>query len=484
MANDVDDDLVFYLREHQAEFPEIQVNRVFVRKYPHGFEAAHLLGSVGDVTAEDLDKTDDPAIQGGDVLGKAGIEQTYDETLRGSAGTTKFQVDSTGKVKGQLKSQTPVPGKSLRLTLDQRVQQAGEAALSSIGLPGGFVAMDVNSGEVLGLGSNPTFDPDMFTRPLTQKQVDGLYDEDQGAPLFNRAITGAYPVGSIYKPITAIAALDAGKIAPSTQINDTGSVKIADQDFDNAGKEPHGTVDLHRAIQVSSDVYFYLLGAKMNGTNQLQDWSGQFGIGETTGIDLPGESAGLLPTPEWRNQLFAEGGTDRGWVIGDNIQLAIGQGDLQADPLQMAVAYSALGNGGTVYKPRLVKQTEDAAGRVLAETEPEVKREIPIDPGARDVMMSGLHDAAQSPEGTSYKVFGGFPVPVAGKTGTAERPPNGDQSWYAVLAPYPNPKIVVTTTFEQGGFGADTAAPAALQILSAYFNKQAKAVSGGSGAIE
>ena len=172
------------------------------------------------------------------------------------------------------------------------------------------------------------------------------------------------------------------------------------------------------------------------------------------------------------------------WEIGDNIQLAIGQGSLQADPLQMAVAYATLGNGGTVYKPRLVKQTEDAAGRVLTETEPEVKREIPIDPGARDLIMSGLHDAAQTPEGTSYKVFGGFPVPVAGKTGTAERPPNGDQAWYAVLAPYPDPEIVVVTTIEQGGFGADTAAPVALQILSAYFDKQAKAVSGGSGAIE
>ena len=172
------------------------------------------------------------------------------------------------------------------------------------------------------------------------------------------------------------------------------------------------------------------------------------------------------------------------WVIGDNIQLAIGQGSLQADPLQMAVAYAALGNGGTVYKPRLVKQTEDAAGRVISETEPEAVREIPIDPGARDVIMSGLHDAAQTPEGTSYKVFGGFPVPVAGKTGTAERPPNGDQAWYAVLAPYPNPEIVVTTTIEEGGFGADTAAPVALQILSAYFDKQAKAVSGGTGAVE
>ncbi|MGK2933546.1 MAG: penicillin-binding protein 2 [Solirubrobacterales bacterium] len=487
LADDVDDDLVFYLQEHQAQYPEIQVNRVFVRKYPEGSEAAHLLGSVGEVTAEDLEETDDPEIQGGDALGKAGIEQTYDHTLRGSAGTTKFQVDSRGRVKGQLNSETPVPGKTLRLTLDQDVQEAGEAALGSIGLPGGFVAMNVDDGEVLGLGSAPTFDPDEFTRPLTQKRVDELYDEDNGAPLFNRAIAGAYPVGSIYKPFTAIAALDGGVISPTDVIQDGGQIEIADQVFTNAGKEPHGPVDLRRSLEVSSDVYYYLLGAKMNGTNQLQDWSKQFGIGETTGIDLPGEAAGFLPSKAAINKRDREEPDNPfavPWVIGDNIQLAIGQGSLQADPLQMAVAYAALGNGGTIYRPRLVKQTEDAAGRVLDETEPVPVRKIPLDPGARDVIMGGLHDAAQEPDGTSYQVFGGFPVPVAGKTGTAERPPNGDQAWYAVLAPYPDPEIVVITTIEQGGFGADTAAPVALQILSAYFDKQAKAVSGGSGNVE
>lgn len=484
LARDVADDLVYYLQEHQADFPEIQVNRVFVRRYPEGFTAAHLLGSVGAATADDLSETDLPDLQGGDNLGKAGIEQTYDSTLRGTAGTTRVQVDSTGSAKGQLASETPVPGKSLRLTLNPKVQAAGEAALSSIGLPGGFVAMDVNNGEVLGLGSAPSFDPDQFTRPLSQTQVDALYNEDLDAPLFNRAISGAYPVGSIFKPLTAVAALDAGAITPNEVVQDAGKIEIADQVFTNAGEQSHGPVNLQRALEVSSDVYFYLLGAELNGTDKLQQWSSRFGIGRYTGIDLPGESKGLLPTPAWRNELFAEGGTDRGWVIGDNIQLAIGQGDLQADPLQMAVAYAALGNGGDVVKPRMVLQVEDAAGRVLEETAPEVMRQIPIDPARRQVIMDGLNDAAQAPEGTSYGVFGGFPIPVAGKTGTAERPPNGDQAWYAVLAPYPDPEVVVVTTVERGGFGAETAAPIALQILSAYFGKQAKAVSDGSGSIE
>ncbi len=485
LARDVDDDLVYYIQEHQAEYPQIQVNRVFVRRYPEGLEAAHILGSVGEVTAEDLEKSDLPDLAAGDTLGKTGIEQTYDSLLRGQAGSTKIQVDSRGKVKGQLAANMPAPGKSLVLTLDPKVQEAGEAALASFYKPGAFVAMDVNTGEILGMGSAPTFDPTEFTKPLTQARVDELYDEDGGAPLFDRAIGGQYAVGSIFKPITALAALDAGLITPSTEINDTGKIKIADQPFQNAGATPHGVVDLRRSLEVSSDIYYYLLGADMNSGDQLQKWSEQFGIGQATGIDIPGESSGFLPTKEAVNarQKEAPDLLDP-WYIGQNIQLAIGQGYLQASPLQMAVAYAALGNGGKVLKPRLHLQTEDAAGRVLEQTDPEIVREFTIDPADRQVIMDGLHDAAQAPEGTSYPVFGGFPVKVAGKTGTAERTNEVDQAWYAALAPADDPEIAVVTTVEEGGFGSDTAAPVALQILSAYFGKEAKSVGTGAGNVE
>ncbi len=345
--------------------------------------------------------------------------------------------------------------------------------------------MDVKTGQILGLGSNPTFDPSIFTRPLTQKQVDDLYDEDLDAPLFDRAIGGQYAVGSIFKPVTALAGLDAGLITPSTVVNDAGTITIADQPFDNAGKTPHGPVDLRRSLEVSSDVYYYILGRDMNGTRQLQNWAGDFGFGRATGIDIPGESEGLIPTPKWVNEAHAEQPEfyDR-WAIGQNVQFAIGQGYFQASPLQMAVAYAALGNGGTVLRPKLMLQTEDAAGRIISESEPEVTGEVPIDPADRQVIMEGLHDAAQSPEGTSYKVFGGFPVKIAGKTGTSERTNEPDQSWYAALAPYENPEIAVVVTVERGGFGADTAAPVTLQILQEYFGKQARAVSGGTGSVE
>ena len=205
------------------------------------------------------------------------------------------------------------------------------------------------------------------------------------------------------------------------------------------------------------------------------------GFGRTPGIDLPGDAEGLLPTQRWRNQLFEEGNTDRPWSAGDNIQLATGQGDLQASPLQMAIAYAALGNGGTIVTPHVGKEVTDAAGRVLKEFAPPPRRRIQIDPEYRSVILDGLHDAAQVPGGTSYEVFGGFPVPVAGKTGTAQRVGQADQSWYLVLAPYPDPKIVTAVTIEEGGFGAESAAPAALDILEAYFDKQATGSAGPNG---
>ena len=266
-------------------------------------------------------------------------------------------------------------------------------------------------------------------------------------------------------------------------IYDGGSITVGTQEFQNAGGASFGPVDMTSALQVSSDVYFYTLGWKMWETNQLQKWAAKLGIGHPTGLDLPGESEGLVPSRKWRDDLFAEGETDRPWSAGDNVQLAIGQGDLQTNPLQMAIAYAALANDGTIVTPHVGHEIEDAAGRVLKEFEPKPRRHFSIDPAYRAAILEGLHQAAQSPGGTSYGVFSGFPIAVAGKTGTVERLGHGDQSWYAVLAPYPNPRIVTIVTIEEGGFGAESAAPAALQILEAYFHKHATetgAANGGS----
>jgi penicillin-binding protein 2 len=213
----------------------------------------------------------------------------------------------------------------------------------------------------------------------------------------------------------------------------------------------------------------------MNNTNDLQEWSTEMGIARPSGIDVPVGFEGLLPTKKWRDELFEAGETERPWSVGDNVQLAVGQGDLQTDPLQMAVAYAALGNGGTIVTPHLAKEVMDAAGRVLREIEPGPRRHVDIKPESRQLIMEGLHLATSGPGGTATEPFEGFPIAIAGKTGTAERGVlQGNQSWFISLAPYPNPNIVTVVTVEEGGFGAESAAPANRKILEAYFAHQLK----------
>lgn len=473
LRRDVGHDLVYYLQENQARFPGVEVERVFVRDYPDGTLAAHILGTVGEVTEEQLKEPRFRGLQPGDEIGQGGVEDTYDRFLRGKPGLTRVQVDALGEPtpNGRLYNKPPSPGDNLKLSIDEKVQVAGEAALAERGLPGGFITMDVHTGEILGLGSFPTFEPALFTRPLTQKQVDETY-RSPSAPLLDRVTNGLYPTGSTFKLITAIAALESGKLTLGEVIDDPGVLEIGGQEFKNAGEAANGAVSLVQALEVSSDVFFYTLGWRMWNTGELQHWAHALGIGRPTGIDLPVEDETLLPSQRWRNQLYKEGGTDRPWSAGDNVQLATGQGDLQTNPLQMAVAYATLANGGTVVTPHLGKEIDDPAGRVLREIDPKPQRHIHINPEYRAAILEGLHDAAQNGGGTSFEVFGDFPISVAGKTGTAQRPPHLDQSWYGVLAPYPNPRIVTFVTMEEGGFGAESAAPAARKILEAYFAKK------------
>jgi penicillin-binding protein 2 len=325
------------------------------------------------------------------------------------------------------------------------------------------------------MASAPTFDPSIFTHAISQSEYRALTSRVTDAPLANRAIQGLYPTGSTFKPITATAALQDHLISANTIFDDTGSLRIGPgQVLHNAGHAVNGPVDMEDALKVSSDVYFYNLGlhSKASGNGgQIQDWARSYGLGQRTGIDLPSEVDGLIPTPAWRNRLYHEHLTDRPWSAGDNVNLAVGQGDLEADPLQMAVAYAALGNGGTIVTPHLGDDVESVTGKVLQEIRPAARRHIDIKASTRDVILTGLRRAAMEPGGTSYPVFGRFPFAVAGKTGTAQRPNQPDQSWYVVLAPARNPQIVVAVTVERGGFGVDTAAPVAARILEEYFHK-------------
>jgi penicillin-binding protein 2 len=484
LRRDVGFDLVAYVEENQDEFPGVAVQRVFVRHYPDATRAAHVLGSVGEIEEEELKEPQYKDLEPGDEIGQSGAEYAYDKFLRGDPGLTRIQVNALGQPTpgGQLVSTPPTPGDSLKLTIDGDVQSAGEAGLAEKGR-GGFISMNIDTGEILALGSYPTFDPTQLIEP-TQAEVDELYRDEELAPLVNRATEGAYPTGSIFKIITALAALENGVITPDEVVQDNGEIEVGTDTFENAGGVAHGAVELRRALQVSSDVYFYLLGLDMWETNDLQEWAHKLGIGRPAGLDLPEEGETLLPSKAWREQLVKEGLAleDRPWSAGDNIQLATGQGDLQTNPLQMALAYAALGNGGKIPTPHVGLEVEDAAGRVVKEFDFKAQRQIHIDPGYRTAILEGLHAAAQEGEGTAAGVFGGFPIDIAGKTGTAERQGHADQSWFAALSPYPNPRIVTVATVEEGGFGADSAAPVVLRILEAIYDKQAEEVASGGGA--
>jgi penicillin-binding protein 2 len=483
LKTDVGLKTVFYIQENQRLFQGIDVRRVFLRRYPYKTVGAHLFGTTGEVTKEQLEQSRYEGVALGDRVGQSGIEYAYDRYLRGRNGASRIQVDARGRPKGELSVRDATAGKQLRLSIDLAVQKAGQQALQSFGLPGAFVAMDPRSGEVLALGSVPSFDPNVFAKGIRASLYKRLTSKANGAPLANRAMQGLYPTGSTFKLVTATAALESGLISPASVLFDGGSLTVGGVTFKNAGGAAYGALALPRALQVSSDVFFYRLGlmADQKGGDVVQKWARRLGLGRPTGIDLPGEVRGLVPSPAWRNRLFRRNLTDRPWTPGDNINLAVGQGDLQANPLQLAVAYSAIANGGDIVTPHLGLRVEDTHGRALQKIEPGPRRDLGIASQTRSAIMSGLRAAANDPGGTSTPVFEGFPITIAGKTGTAERGAQGDQSWYVAAAPYSEPRVVVAATVERGGFGAEAAAPAARRILAAYFGIKGKKAIGRAG---
>ena len=387
-----------YVLERQSEFPGVEPEREFLRDYPYGPVGAHLFGQVGEVNEAQLKDQRFNGVEMGDRVGQAGIEREYDRFLRGRNGAARLEVDALGNLTNTLRRQQPIQGKQLRLSLDLDVQRVAQQALAGGTGRGAFAVMDVNNGEVLALGSQPSFDPNIFTKPLSQKRLDALSSEELGKPLFNRAIQGGYPTGSTFKLITATAALESGHITPDTVLNDPGSLTVGGVTFENAGKVAHGALALRQALTVSSDVFFYQLGQYMNEKGMpLQKWGRRLGIGRKTGIDLPAEEPGRLPTPKWRDRWYKQGLTDRPWSVGDNINLSVGQGDLLSNPLQMAVAYAAIANGGRVLRPRLGLRIEDASGQALQQLDAPTARRLKIPKADRDAILEGLHGAANGP---------------------------------------------------------------------------------------
>jgi penicillin-binding protein 2 len=520
----VNRDVQYYIAERSQLFPGVSVEQVYQRHYPLNDTAAQLFGTIGPINPQEVHESRFKGVPENSTVGQSGLEWTYDRYLRGEDGSENISVNSLGQFEGYRSKTPPVPGHNLRLSLDVNLEKAGDQALQESidanppSQGGAFVAMNPDNGAVYAMGSLPSYNANDFAKPISETTYKQLNNPSSNFPLLNRAIQSVGPTGSTFKPITATAALESGVWSLDQTYDDTGQYCIDGQCRHNSGGAANGVLNLVNAIRVSDDVFFYNLGALTNADpathpngGALDQWASKFGIGRKTGIDLPGEAPGNLPTPAWRNkvnQLEAEcdnatgpfkgkrkhapggcgiaDGTNRPWSVGDNINLAVGQGDVQATPLQLAVVYAALANGGTIVRPHLGLDIEEPDGTVLQKISPPPARHININPQYLAAIRQGLRDAASSPGGTSDDVMGNFREQVYGKTGTAQYVNNGveqDYAWYACFVPSwaTGTPIVVVVWVEQGGFGDIGAAPVARQILSQwFFGKKGSFVTGNS----
>ena len=481
LAENVAPKLYYYLAQRRRQYPGVGLEDTYLRTYPKGDLAAHVLGQVGKIGADQIDAYRRRGYAGNETVGKGGIEQQYEQFLKGTPGKDVVEVNAAGEPVGRevVSSQAPSPGHDIQLSIDGPTQRAMQDALrqevslgSSTGAAG--VALDPATGEVLAMASYPTYDPSVFVDGTT-KQIDRI-NTSPDTPALNRAIGGRYPSGSTFKVITASAALQAGYITPGQLIDSPSEVTLYKQVFPNFKNIAHGLVDLPRALEVSSDTYFYKLGDRFYRAqgSPLQAEAENFGLGRDTGIDLPGEEPGLVPTPAWKRRNYAGpafNNLDRDWKPGDTIQLAVGQGFLLATPLQMAVAYAAVADGGIVRTPTLARRVQDPNGRVVQElSQGRPTHRLDVSAGNLAAIKQGLYQAANGPDGTSTGVFGGLPAKdrVAGKTGTAEVAGGPAHSWFVGYAPFNDPKIVVAIVIERGGTGANAAAPAVCRTMAAF----------------
>jgi penicillin-binding protein 2 len=496
----------FYLSEHQAQFPGVQLEDSYLRSYPYQSLAAQILGYVGAISPQQY-KAHRNSYQPTDTIGQAGIEATYDQYLRGKDGTADLTVDAQGRPKGAaVTTVSPTPGDSLRLTLDVNLQRAAEQAVrygiqvarsaNQYGADGGaLVAMNPYSGAILAMASYPTYEPSIFSTQrakLTQFFLPS-FAQRHNYPSLNRAIDGTYPPGSTFKPVTALAAMEEHILSPTEIIPCTPDYLAYKQIFHNWTPLIDTGMSLTQAIAQSCDTYFYRVGDRFyrlppSYGHPLQAWANRFGLGQYTGIDIGPEAKGSIPTPE--SWCIENGGPpcrgylNRIWKPGYSIQMAIGQGQVLVTPLQMARFYAMIANGGKLVTPHLAKDVEVDAGdgkvvRVLREFGAQPPQPTNVDPTALRYVQDGLEEATHSPLGTGYGVFGSFPVNIAGKTGSAEKvdtipgdsyPTKRTQSWWCGYGPFNAPQVVVCAMIENGGEGGAAAAPAALKFFEAYFH--------------
>jgi len=500
---------VNYLYEHQAEFPGVEIVQVYLRDYAYSSLAAQILGHTGEISPEELKRLRRDGYRAGDQIGKAGVEAAFDAYLRGRAGLAQIRVDSLGRPQSPLElRQEARPGYALRLTLDARLQRAAEEALRyGIDLArtkknwaangGAIVALDPRDGAIRAMASAPTFDPSVYVGKTDPRKLAPLLEEqaarEANYPSLNRATAGLYPPGSTWKPITAIAGMQEHMFSAyeSIRCSPFAFFGLDRQKFRNWNPFVDRPMTLPEALAESCDTYFYEIGNRFyeggsDGRIRMQQWARRLGFGAPTGLDIGGEADGLVPTPEWRKKTF-DSDWDRAWNPGDSIQLAIGQKDLLVTPLQMAAFYAMLANGGRLVTPYVVSDVEQPGGKgstrvVLRRFAPPTPRSSGVDPAALAAIRDGLFLATQSATGTASGVFRNYPVPISGKTGTAEKvvPVPGypvghleDQSWWCGWGPSDAARLVVCALIENGGHGSSAAAPAALKVFERFFGVKA-----------
>jgi penicillin-binding protein 2 len=463
---------IAFVESHRVEYPELDLLQVQQRLYLKHEVAAALLGYVGEVSEEMIAKAGSP-YRPGDVVGKSGIERAYNSVLAGRDGMRRVVVNSRGQEVGSLTTINALPGNDLRLTLDQDLQMAAEAALGE--RVGAVVALDPRTGEVLAMVSHPGFDPNEFAHRIDRDQWQRLTDDPQ-KPLMNKAIQAQLAPGSVFKVFTAAAALETGTIKPDFSLNCPGEVTIYGHTYHDWVWEKHrghGSVDLHRAITVSCDVYFYTLG-KLLGIEKIDYFAKGLGLGARTGIDLPAEASGLVPSPAWVQRVFK-----RKWWAGETISVAVGQGAVAVTPLQLAYAIGGIALGGVFHRPHLVFKDQLLALGV--DPPDDTVRSFPLSENTVEALTQGMWSVVNEGGGTgvSARCPG---IDIAGKTGTAQvvsvelqqaarKAEFKNNAWFVGYAPSQKPEIMVTALVMQGEHSA-VAASVARDVIKAYFDKK------------
>lgn len=462
---DVTPDIVSIIEEQKELYPGVMIENTPIRDYVLKQEGAHTFGYVSEINDEELKEKKADGYKSGDIIGKFGLEKIYDKYVRGEDGGDQVEVDVSGKPVKRLGRKVPVPGDDLVLTIDKDLQTAAEKAvddrLAAIhASAAAAVVLNPQTGEVLAMVSRPAFDPNLFAHGISSKDWAKL-NNNPFHPMDNKTISGEYPPGSTFKIVTGTAALTEGKVAPEEKIFDSGHHWIIPKR--NAEGEALGWINFQEAFAHSDNVYFYEMGNRL-GIDLLEKYARMFGLGQRTGIDLPYEAKGLVANREYKKKNFEDGD----WYLSETFDAAIGQGFNLVTPLQAAMVMGEIAADGKRYKPHLVSRIQTQDGDVIKEFQPELLSELQVPANVIKLVQEGLHDVTKF--GTAASTFRGFPVDIAGKTGTAENSQGRDHGWFVAYGPFDNPNIVVAVIVDQGGFGSQSAVPIGREILEAAFH--------------